>query len=524
MSLLVIDPHAGINRRFPENRLTGKSKNKDIQKVQALNNALSLDGRIGIVGGASRYDNTAKVGNGQWAKRIYYQDGMDDKKFLFVVIGGRIYKGDDATSTLTQVSINNSLDIQMSTTFYPIHTTVKVGGNVCVYMVDGKYFYRFTGNASGNWDRLPIPNDLDGNPIAPVFVAEWLDRLCVLTQKNNILLMSNNLNPDVFDDPADSILLETPPGNGGYPVALKKYRGVLHIFHNDYFVPVTGSSPSTFGIRPGDLAEGYGTEAPRSVILVKDLGIGFLNSKDNEFYTTLGTLDSTKSTPLSYEINLSTLIDPVKSQDTVCHLDTALNCIRIAYFASGGTTLGDEEIYSLTEEKWCGQTRGRNVSCYSQWDGLGDDNRLLTGRSDSGLIMVNNASLNFDDAAIHMKIILASYAPEDPFDCQFETIFVEGKSQTSQTVSFNYYLDSRITTRGEEQVPLQGEIFNVGLIEIAEQTIMINRFIPLIDRSKARMIRFEIESNVVNTVFEFYQIYCFYNKQNEYFSKTMGGQ
>ena len=419
---------------------------------------MALDGRFNIVQGATKYNSTTVDGTNRWLKRIYWQDSGNDYRASFTIIGNYMYKGDDSTRTISQVTISNSLLTQIEPNFYPISTTLKVGEKVCTFLVDGKYFYKFIPNAAGNWERLAILEDIDGNEIEPVYTAEWLDRQWVLVKGRNVLLGSANLQPELFNDSTDSVLLELPPGaNGGYPRGLIKYRGVLYVWHDDYFVPVSGSSASTFGIRPGDLVEGFGTSAPRSLILV-DNQIGFLNSKNNEYCLTSGTYDSTSSPELSYPIILGDLMHPTRCVDTVCHYDSDLSCIRVAYYPTGGTSLGDEEIYSLDEKKWCGQTRGRKVSCYSQWDGLNDDGRLTTGRSDIGCFMVNDQSINFDGEAIHYKFVSGSYAPKDPVDCQFEAFYIDAKPQGDTLVNVAYYIDSRMSTYANENVTQQGEV------------------------------------------------------------------
>lgn len=522
---LTIAPHGGRNIRFPEHKIVSA---KGVQKVRNLDNMMSLDGKIFIVPGATRFDANSKPGVCTWLKRIYYEDGFDNKKYLFAIIGNLIYKGNESTQTLNQVNINGQSIISLTAGFYPISTTIKSNQALATYLVDGSYFYKFLPNEDGEWERLPDINDIDGNKINPIFTAEWLDRQWVLVKGQNILLGSANRQPEIFNDATDSILIELPPGNGGYPRALIKYQGVLHVFHDDYFVPVTGSSASTFGVRPGDVAEGYGTHAPRSVILVKGK-IGFLNSKDNEYYLTQGTFDSTgdgvvAGIPLSYEIRLRDLINPIHTGDTVCHFDTVQNLLRIAYFPSGGQYLGDEEIFSISENKWCGSTRGRNISGYTQWNGLDDDGRLSTGRSDVGAVVTNDNSINFDGAAIHYKFVSASYMAKDPFDVQFEEFYIEALPQANTNIDVSYYIDTRLTTVGQEGVNTQGEIISLGQIQIDDQKVFVNRFIPFIDRSKGRMIRFQIEGQKLNQLLEFYTIYAFFNVQESKFSKYIGGQ
>ena len=513
MPLFTVSPHAGINRRFPEHKIVGKEK----QYVRELRNMISLDGKIFIVGGASRYNTTAISGDIKWAKKIYYTIGGDDKKDQFVIAGGKIFKGNEADKTLNQVPISNDLNLSIDTNFYPIGATIKVAEQVTTFLIDGTYFYKFNGNDTGNWDKLPVKTDVDGNTIYPIYICEYLDRLWILVKQKNILIFTKNLNPENTSDSTDAGIIDLSPGKGGFPQALIVHNGFLHVIHEDYIVPVTGSSVSTFGVRPGDYIFGHGTRAPRSVITI-DQDFGFLNSTDNEYH-----LFSDLTNPLSYNIKLGELINPVKANLTVAHLDTTLNAIRISYVLSGESVLNAEEIYSRNETKWCGQTRERNISCYSQWNGRGDDGRLLTGRSDTGLLMVNDSSFNFDDSAIHYKFVSASYKAKDDAVVNFEFFELDAKAQGNFGIPLAYYLDTRITTRGLESINNQGEIILLGLIEIADQISFLNRAIPFIDRRKGRMIRFEIEETVSDRIFEFYGINVSYNEDQRIFSKTILG-
>lgn len=513
-NVLEVIPHAGINRRFPQHKLTGEKK----QYVWKSWNIINLDGKFYKVGGASRYDQTAKSGTCSWASRIYYEDGGDQKKYLFAVIGNKMFKGNDSTGALAQVEISGSTDITLQENFFPISEKLKLSDTVVTYLVDGKYFYKFAGNEAGVWERLPIKTDIDGNTVEPVFIHEYLDRLFVLVKNRNVILVSVNRDAENLNSATDSVLIELPPGDGGFPKALALHpNGYLYVIHEDYYAPISGSSPATFGVKPGDIVRGIGTRAPRSVKVVGNT-IGFLNSKNNEYHL------MNEETDLSYPIKLSELIDPVKADQTTCHIDTNLNALRIAYYPSGGTTLGDEEIYSLDEKKWCGQTRGRNISAYCQWNGAGDDGRILTGRSDTGLVMVNDSSRDFDGSGIHVFWASASYVADNNIrDVQFEDLFIDGKPTGNYTIPVTYYIDQRITTNGVAYPIMEGETFGSLPVTIAEQTDFLNRALFAIDRCKGRMIRFEIDWTATDRPLEFYGIYARYNADNARTFKQISG-
>lgn len=513
MSKLKISANAGINRRFPEHKIVGEKK----QYVQQLLNLLNLDLKTYLVGGGSRYNTNAISGDIKWSKKIYYSIGGDDLKEQFVVSAGKIWKGNEQDKTFNQVLINNSLDPSLDQTFYPIDAVIKVAEQVTTFLVDGTFFYKFNGNGAGEWEQLTAKTDVDGNTIQPIYIAEYLDRLWVIVKHKNILIFSKNLNPENFNDSTDAGIVDLSPGKGGFPQALIIHNGFLNVVHEDYIVPITGSSVSSFGVKPGDYIYGRGTRAPRSVVGVSE-DFGFLNSNDNEFY-----MFSDLETPLSYDIKLSELINPVKANFTVAHFDTQLNAIRFSYVLTGEVQLNAEEIYSRIEQKWCGQTRGRNISTYSQWNGRGDDGKLCTGRSDSGILMVNDASLNFDGNAIHYKWVSASYIAAEDEVCNFEIFELDMKSQENIGLPLQYFLDTRLTTSGLESVNGEGEVYNLGFVNFSEQKTFLNRCNPFIDRRKGRMIRFQIEETAPNRVFEFYGINVIYNKDQRIFSKVLLG-
>lgn len=513
MPMLKVSPNAGLNRRFPEHKLVGKEK----QYVQELRNLLNLDGRTKLFGGASRANTVALTGDIKWSKRIYYTSGGDLKKDEFEISDGKIYKLNEQDKTLNQVPISNDLATFMNTTFYPIDANIRIAEQVTTFLVDGTFFYKYNGNDTGNWEKLPAKTDTDGNTMFPIYICEYLDRLWVLVKQKNILIFSKNLNPENYSDSTDAGIIDLSPGNGGFPTALLVHRGFLHVVHEDYIVPVTGSSATTFGVRPGDYLHGRGSRAPRSVIKL-DEDFGFQNSTDNEYY-----LFSDLTTPLSYDIKFNELINPVMAHKTVAHLDTLLNAIRISYVLSGEVVLNAEEIYSRNEKKWCGQTRGRNISTYSQWSGRGDDGRLMTGRSDTGLLMWEDESENFDDQPIHYKWVSASYMAKDDAVVNFDTFEIDLMSQGNFGLPLQYFLDTRITTSGLESINDQGEVANLGLIEIGDQKIFLNRCNPFIDRRKGRMIRFQIEETVPNRLFEFYGLNVLFTEEQRIFSKYILG-
>ena len=520
MKTLTISPYDGLNKRFPEQKLTSKKA----QFCQELKNLICLDFKISKFVGARRYNDTATAGSVRWAKRIYYDEGGDKKRYQFTIIGNKIYRGHDTDGTITQVFINGSLDTVIETAEPPIDASLKVSGVVSTFLVDGKYYYKFNGASDGSWEQLPIKEDIDGNNIEPIYIVEYLDRMWTLVKNRNVLIGSNNLNPEIMNDATDSVLIELPPGNGGFPQSLIVHRGFLYVVHEDYIAPLSGSSPATFGVRPGDIIHGFGTRARKSVVNMRTK-FAFLNSADNEWYFSSGTLDSTEKSPFSYPIKFSSLVNPTKASQTVAVLDQTLNSIRCSYVHSGEFYLDAEVIFSITEDKWCAETRGRKISCYSPWYGNGDQGEMITGRSETGLLMVEDKNeFNFDSASITVKLVTATYVVSDIGEVQFGELITHFKSIGTHSINVFYYMDTRLSSYGSNAMSAQGEVLNVGLIEIANQGMFANRGNFQIDRRRGFGIRFEIDMEFLNKDFEIYDMFATYEQmETTRFSKYIHG-
>lgn len=519
MPKLVLAPHSGLMKRLPEHKVAGDKKQYLLEAI----NYIDLDGRIKTMAGNERYDSTAKAGSCQWAKRIYYQIGADSYRHMFSVIGGKMYKGNDNGQTLNQVPINSDMLLQTELDIFLSDATIEVSGNVINFLVDGKYFYKFIPNIAGEWDRLDVKLDIDGNTIEPIDIIVYQDRLWCLVKNKNVVLFSKNLNPENFSDSTDAGLIQLPAGNNGYPQKMIVHNGFIFVVHEDYICPISGSSAATYGVKPGDIIYGYGTRAPRSVVTLKQY-FGFLNSEDNEYYLTAGTLGSTSEVPLSYDIQLGTLVNPNKTSLVSAVHDPNLDCLRISYVGTGEIDPNREALYSLNEKKWAGETKGKNIAGYCLWNGRGDDSELITMRGDTGLLMFEGRGTNIDGAGQYYSLVTGDYADNYYNDCQFLEFFMDAKPfGTNRQFPLSYYLDARISTYAQADVTLQGEVISLGLIQISEQNVMMERILPLIDRSKGRMIRFVSRATLTDTSWEIYSFMINYNKQTTRVSKYTVG-
>ncbi len=519
MPKLVIAPHAGLMKRLPEHKIVGEKKQYMLEAI----NYIDIDGRLKTMNGNTRYNSTAVSGLPQWAKRIYYLIGTDRWRSQFAVIGGIMYKGDDGSSTFNRVPINNGFDIQLDSDAVPMSDAIEISGNVVTYLVDGTSFFKFVPNLAGEWEKINTLVDVDGNDIEPIDVVAYQDRLFILVKNRSVILFSKNLAPENFSDSTDAGLIQLPAGNGGFPQKLIVFNGFINVMHEDYFAPVTGSSAATYAVRPGDIVYGFGTRAPLSVTEIQDYWV-FQNSQDNEIYQTAGTLGSTSKTPLSYPVKLGSLINPVKAHLTACVHDPNIDCLRVSYVQTADVTCNAELLYSLDEEKWAGETYGKNIKRYCLWDGAGDSNQILTLRGDTGLLMFEGIGNNVDSGPQHYRFVTGDYADNYYNDQQFTEFLVDALPTGSQNnFPLSYLLDARLTNGATEQIAMQGEVVSLGQISLGEQNVFLDRIVPLIDKSKGRMIRFLSDETVMDTYRELYAFVAIYNKQSVRVSKWTVG-
>ena len=515
MATLKCGPHGGINRIFPGNRMVSKNA----QKLRVLENFTSLDGRIKKVGGAIRaHDNLIESGSGRWGRRIYLERNGERFRTQFACIGNKLYQLDEGNRLLNQCTIDGDIVTSLNDFGYPRDATMKVGSLVTTFLVDGEDFFKYNGNVAGNWEKLQTKLDTEGEEIHPVECAEYLDRTWVLQKNKNKLWYSANGNPELYSDSTDCGDIDLPPGDGGFPVALVKIRGFLYIWHEDYFTPLSGTSHATFGINPGDVIYGYGTRARRSVIRARNF-VTFLNSKDNEWYVTGGTLDSTKI--MSYELHFKELVNPNKVDETVATFHDDI--FRASYIKTGQATLNSEVMYSFDEEKWCGQTEDRRVSVYCPWNGDGDQNELITLRSDIGVVMKNDVGFNFDDQAIRARLVTADYEVDELRDGVFEYVYIDAVPSGNYSLPIKYLLDARIGLEGVENINMRGDVVNLGLITIQNQLIFVTKAFPKIGKNRGRMIRFEIDDQTLGRDIQLFNLFAVYHLTNRKFSKTIVG-
>ena len=516
---VTIAPYAGIMKRLPAHKVAGQKKQYLIQAM----NYISTDAKIKTMPGNDRYNTTQVGGPISWAKRIYYRIGTDLFRSQFATAGGFMYKGEDSLKVFNQVKINNGNDPLIASNTMPQDTAIEVSGNTVTYLVDGTNFFKFVPNLAGEWEKLGTLVDVDGNDIEPIDVIAYQDRLFILVKNRNVILFSKNGEVENFSNSTDAGLIQIPSGNGGYPQRLIIYNGYPYVIHEDYFAPVTGSSAATYAVRPGDIVYGYGTRAPESVTEVRDF-FGFLNSEDNEYYLSGGTQSTTSKIPLSYDIQLSKLINPVKASLTAAIHDPNTGCLRISYPPTGEPLNNAEALYSLDEEKWAGETYGRKIARYCLWNGAGDSNQLLTTRTDIGCLMYEGVLTTIDGAAIHYRLVTGDYADDYIHDVQFTEFYIDAKPFGTYTkMPLAYYMDGRNSTYAQADVTLQGEVINLGLIEIGAQDMMLERIMPILNRSKGRMIQFISDETVSNTSREIYSITCVFNVQNRRKTKWTTG-
>ena len=171
-----------------------------------------------------------------------------------------------------------------------------------------------------------------------------------------------------------------------------------------------------------------------------------------------------------------------------------------------------ELVYPLNEPgidglpKWS-LIRGSNVNSYSLWSQQGDDNELVTGRSELGKLMYHGRGFDFDEKAVNTIVRTGEVTADEEFVTRFKGFYIKAKPGSATLPStFRYFLNGRFSDRGEDSLSMKGETRDVGVDKIQKQALFNDRIIPLTGKSRGNSISFEIEDNQNGTEMEIYSI------------------
>lgn len=487
----------GLNRVKPVHELLMTQDGRVQNSIMI--NYVARDNKVKKIEGTEAYNSSALADPVPWAHRSYHKraDGTFVKR-TFLFSGGSVNSGDDLTGVLTsRLSGFNPQAI-------PLSNTVQVSGNSILYLFTGEdEVKKYDGNGSYAWETTTINTDTGKTVVG---AALHLDRFWYWFKDSSSVIYSTVLKPEDFVSDSEEIII----GQETDSVIMALVVGAnetLYLFKNQSIWQLYGRTPSTFEFRK--ITDKYGLASKRAIFGVGS-GFVFLNEFDKELYFFGGTEASI--TPLTEEaIRLREILD-------ITHIRKVCMTVHKGLFRMAYTHLGDngeqqrELVYPISEPgpdglpKWS-MLRGTKVYSYSVWNQQGDNNELVTGRSDTGKIMYHGRTNQFDGSNIFTQIRPREIVASEDKVVRFKGFWIKGHpTGTAGLVTFRYYVNARTSSPGIDNVHFQGERRVLGAIKISTQELFNNRIIPLHNSSLGNSIAFELEDNQGDTILELYSI------------------
>ena len=423
----------------------------------------------------------------------------------------------EATDTTTLRSVLDNL----TTDLWPESMTIQVAGVSRMYFMNGEdTLHYYEGASDGSWTESAITYKFQQG-------VEWLERLWAFEADDSTLYFSKPYDPENFTDSsyAGSIVI----GNAKDSVIrrIELLGEYLFIFKNTGIYVIYGRTPATFQVR--QVTDKFGLAAQRGLCKVPGYGIVFVNEFDKEIYSFGGTEGSIRK--ISLELEFQSLIDMTKLENICCIVHNDLFRLSFQHFeaTSDSQYNSHEAIFPIYEQnsrglpKWT-TTKGANINCYSIWNRQGDRNLLVTGRSDTGLLMRHGLSDNWDNTAMELIMRTKEITPVVGYNSRFTDILLDGVPIGDKTVTFRYYLDTSTGPRGETEYDLLGAQQAYELIEIPTYLRFGERIVPVSDKSKGMGISCEIYDNQLDTKVTLYSIKILYIvREKKHAHQLVGG-
>jgi len=487
----------GWNRVMPPHELM--HADNGFVECSELLNYISRDSKIKKIGGTYPYNPTDVTHPVPWTHRSYHKRG--DGTFVKTTLcfaNGVVYSGDDLTGALTARRTG------LRTSAIPTSATMQVSGNSVMYLYTGfDEVVKYDGNGSYVFEDTTLNADL-GRTIESAVVH--LDRFWYVSKNSSILAYSTTLKPeDLTTDAADVIVGQET--DSFIRRCIVGGNENLYIFKNNSIWQLFGRTPSTFEFRM--ITDKYGLAAKRGICAVGS-GFVFLDEFTKELYFFGGTESSIM--PLTERaIRLREILD-IGQVDKVA-MTVHKGLFRFAYKHVDDDIYQDRElIYVISEPgpdnlpKWS-NIKGTKVYSYSTWKEQGDNDELLTGRSDTGKIMYHDRGGKFDTTAIKTHVRTAEVVASEKGNVRFKGFWVKGKPTSRNVdVKFNYYLNGRYGTHGGSSLNAFGEYRQIGSALFSTQYLMNNRIKPYHAQSLGNSISFEIIDETKDLDLEWYSI------------------
>jgi hypothetical protein len=463
-----------------------------------LQNYIARDKKITKIGGTEAYNPIQLPENVPWVHRSYHKRGDGSfRKVMFCYSDGQIYYGDDVARTFTSAQAGFNKEV------IPMHVTFQVSGNSILYFISGEdEIYKYDGNGSFQWEKTTINEDI-GRTV--VQAAAHLDRVWYVSKDSSTLAYSTTLKPEDLSTDAGDIVVGQETDSVIRAVIVGANE-TLYIFKNNSIWQLFGRTPSTFQFRK--ITDKYGLATKRTVYPVGS-GFVFWDELSKELHFFGGTEASI--TPLTEdEIRLRDIIDQTPHEIQKAAMTVHRGLFRFAFKHREDNQHPDRElIYAVNDPRPDGKPRwsmskGAKVMSYSTWQLQGDRNELVTGHSEYGKVMYHNRTNNFDGGAIETIVRTGEVVASEDKAVRFDGFKIQATPGPSDAEPlFRYFMDGRISDRGEKGLDMEGETRAVGEFKLQKQDLFNTRIIPLSSYSRGNSISFEIYDNSLDTFLEF---------------------
>jgi len=488
--LLTIKPIGRINRR----NLVTQIGDEEVLMRENLHVIGDKEKYLKKVPGSIRYNSTSVGSNPVVSIFRYYSKSSLRKNFFFS--GGVLYHIDDSGNTTALISI-------FSPIAYPSFSEMRVSGNDTAYFSEGisTGMYSYDGNSGNTWNKEEA--------VTQNFVQllSFLDRLWGFEEDSEDLYFSANLAPTDFTNSTDAGAITIGARRGSKIMAIGIAAETLFIFKTDSIYVLEGRTPSEFQVR--EVVPNMGLAARRSLQIVESGFIGLMS--DYEVYSFGGTRDSL--IPLSYNLALSgdltKDLNPILNRDRTDQVSSIYhNHIYRMAFTEDGQTQNNLEYCFNTINQTDFITRGNQVSSYLKYDRIPDKNELVTGRSDSGRLMRQYHSLNWDNdgtsPTMPIKLRTKFYGNGEPRNMRLRRVWLNCGVLGARVLPVKTYIDARNANSDSttEDMDVFGESKAIGqFISLSSQDSLTSRFTPRHANSKCKNFSLEIDENINNRDF-----------------------
>ena len=446
--------------------------------------------------GSRRFNSTTVSSTKPVTSLFRYYTKADVRKTFFFCDGSIYYIGSNGGTTQLESLFNKNA--------YPVFVEMRVSAQDVAYFMDGfNGMYSHDGNLENKFQRESAVS------LNFVGATSFLDRMVGFEEDSEDLYLSKNLSPTDFTDSTDAVVITVGARRGSKIVQIAVLNETLYIFKSDSIWVLEGRTPSEFSVR--EVVTDRGLAARRSLKDAEGNLVGLMS--DFEVWSFAGTRESMKC--ISYNAalggDLSKDIPEIINRDRMAEVCAEYHnfMYRISFVETGEIQNNLEWCYNSVN-KTDSFTRGNKVSCYVKYDRPPDKNELLTGRSDTGIVMYQyDSNLVYDkdgtSPTMSIRVKTKFIGMDSARNFRVRRIWLNTGVLGKNPLPVRTYIDGRNAPSDSitEQMDTYGESKSpITAMSIASQDAITSRQIPRHNNSKCQNIAFEIREETPDRDFQ----------------------